>query len=193
MSDIITAPEVSTEEMDDLFIARKSVVLKPSNARFLRSAGNLISLELTNADGNKEFFERVVILRSFPISNPDEFLSVREPDAKKSGRGKEIGLIRRMSDFDEETARLIDEELSLRYFSPVITKINSIKEKFGYYYWEAETTSGKVSFVLNNPYSNIRVLENGGVHIIDMDGNCYELPDPKALDKASYKKLDVYL
>ncbi|NLK40178.1 MAG: DUF1854 domain-containing protein, partial [Clostridiales bacterium] len=102
-------------------------------------------------------------------------------------------LIRRLSDFDEETIRLIEEELSLRYFTPNIIKILSIKEKFGYYYWDVETTSGKVSLILNNPYNNIRRLENGSVHITDMDGNCFILPDPRSLDKASYKKLDVYL
>lgn len=194
MSQTVTKPEIlNDEEIDNLLDIRPSVDLTPQNARFYRSAGGLISMELMLPDKDVETFERVVILRSFPISNPNEFLSVRIPDANKGGRGREIGLIRRLSDFDEETARLIDEELSVRYFSPKITKILSIKEKFGYYYWEMETTSGRVSIVLNNPYNNIRVLEDGSVHIVDMDGNCFDLPDPRVLDKASYKKLDIYL
>ncbi len=192
MSEIVTLkPEDKAEA--GVLVTHKSLDLSPENARFFRSEGDLISLELTHDDSTKEIFERVLIIRSFPISNPDEFLSVREPDTKKAGRGKEIGLVRRISDFDSETATLFAEELSLRYFSPEITKIHSVKEKFGYYYWDAETTSGNVSFVLNNPYSNIRVLENGSVYITDMDGNSFKLQDPKALDKASYKKLDAYL
>ena len=82
---------------------RESIPLNRDNAVFTRSEGNLISLDLTNPDGTTEFFERVVIMRAFPISNPDEFLSVREPDAKRKGRGNEIGMIRRMTDFDDET------------------------------------------------------------------------------------------
>ncbi|MDD4774094.1 MAG: DUF1854 domain-containing protein, partial [Eubacteriales bacterium] len=138
--------EIDGGEEGDLILEnqRESIPLNPKNARFFRSKGNLISLEL-NAEGKEtEVFERVVILRSFPVTNPDEFLSVREPDAKKKGRGKEIGMIRRMSDFDEATTMLFLEELDRRYFSPQILRIISAKEKFGYSYWDAETTAGHV-------------------------------------------------
>ncbi len=172
---------------------RVSIPLNQSNARFFRSKGGLISLELTEEGKAPEFFERVVILRSFPVTNPDEFLSVREPDSKKQGRGKEIGMIRRITDFDEATGILFLEELDRRYFSPQLLKITSCKEKFGYSYWEAETTAGHVMFILNNPFSNIRVLEDGRIIINDIDGNSFEIPDPKKLDPASYRKIEIYL
>lgn len=173
--------------------SRISINLTPDNIKFIRSPGGLISIDFTNHKGEREFLERVVIFRSFPITNPNEFLSVREPDSKKMGRGKEIGMIRRLSDFDEETAALINEELERRYFSPTILKIRSIKEKFGYTYWDAETTSGNVTFILNNPFSNIRILEDGRIFISDMDGNNFQIPDHKKLDSASYKKIEIYL
>ncbi|MHB1151115.1 MAG: DUF1854 domain-containing protein [Eubacteriales bacterium] len=172
---------------------RESVPITPKNARFYRSKGNLISLELTAEGKEPEMFERVVILRSFPVTNPDEFLSVREPDTKKKGRGKEIGMIRRMSDFDEATSMLFLEELDRRYFSPQLLKIISCKEKFGYSYWDAETTAGHVTFILNNPFYNIRVLEDGRIFINDIDGNSFEIPDPKQLDPASFRKIEIYL
>ena len=59
--------------------------------------------------------------------------------------------------------------------------------------WEAETTAGKVSFVLNNPFSNIRVLEDQRIYISDMDGNSFVIPDPTALDRASYRRIEVYI
>ena len=172
---------------------RVSIPLTPQNSRFFRSKGNLISLELTEEGKEPEFFERILILRSFPITNPDEFLSVRQPDSRKQGRGKEIGMIRRITDFDEATGRLFLEELDRRYFSPQLLKITSCKEKFGYSYWEAETTAGNVMFILNNPFSNIRVLEDGRIIINDIDGNSFEIPDPNKLDSASYKKIEIYL
>lgn len=172
---------------------RESVPITPKNARFYRSKGNLISLELAIEGKEPEIFERVVILRSFPVTNPDEFLSVREPDTKKKGRGKEIGMIRRMSDFDEATSMLFLEELDRRYFSPQLLKITSCKEKFGYSYWDAETTAGHVTFILNNPFYNIRVLEDGRIFINDIDGNSFEIPDPKQLDPASFRKIEIYL
>lgn len=172
---------------------RESIAINPKNARFYRSKGNLISLELTVEGKETEIFERVVILRSFPVTNPDEFLSVREPDTKKKGRGKEIGMIRRMSDFDEATSMLFLEELDRRYFSPQLLRIISCKEKFGYTYWDAETTAGHVTFILNNPFYNIRVLEDGRIFINDIDGNSFEIPDPKQLDPASFRKIEIYL
>ena len=178
---------------DDLFKRRPSVDLTPQNARFVTSKGGMISLTLEHEEGEPEFFERVVVMRSFPITAPDEFLSVREPDTRKKGRGAEIGMIRRLSDFDEATRAIINAELELRYFTPVIQKILSVKEKFGYSYWEAETTAGKVSFVLNNPFSNIRVLEDQRIYISDMDGNSFVIPDPTALDRASYRRIEVYI
>ena len=187
-----TAEDEEDTEAEDLFKRRPSVALTPENARFSRSAGGLISLELQGEEGVEEF-ERVVIIRSFPITAPEEFLSVREPDTRKKGRGAEIGMIRHLSDFDAETVSLIHEELNVRYFTPQILKILSVKEKFGYSYWEAETTAGKVSFVLNNPFGNIRVLEDQRIYISDMDGNSFVIPDPAALDRASYRRIEVYI
>lgn len=185
------------EEKDESAILEEedhpSVRLLPENARFFRSKGNLISMELTREDGTVEQFERIIILRAFPVTNPSEFLSVREPDSRKMGRAKEIGMIRYMSDFDEETGKLFLEELDRRYFSPQLTKINSVKDKFGYLYWEAETSAGHVTFIMNNPFSNIRVLEDGRIIMSDIDGNMFEISDPKKLDQASYRKIEIYL
>ena len=36
-------------------------------------------------------------------------------------------------------------------------------------------------------------LEDGRVFMYDIDGNCFTIPDPKALDKHSYRKVEVYL
>ena len=184
---------VGEEEEMDLFKKRQSVALTPENAEFTRSNGGLVSLKLTNADGSSEFFERVLPIRSFPITDPDEFISIREPDSKDKGKGDEIGMIRRLSDFDSASQALLGEELQRRYFTPQISRIFSVKDKFGYSYWEVQTSAGKVSFVMNNPSSNIRTLEDGRVFIHDIDGNCFEITEPEKLDKASYRHIEIYM
>ena len=178
---------------DELFKHRESIPLTPENAWFSASAGGLISLKGKNAEGEMEEFERVVIRRSFPVTAPNEFLSVREPDTRKKGRGSEIGMIRDLAVFDKDTVALINAELDLRYFTPEIKKITAAKEKFGYCYWEADTSAGHVAFVLNNPFGNIRKLEDGRILIADMDGNCFLIPDPEALDRQSYKVIEIYI
>lgn len=186
--------EKNDENLEDLFFKkRKSIDLTPDNASFFRSEGGLVSLVLKNDDGSEEFFERVLPIRSFPITEPEEFISVREPETKDKGKGDEIGMIRRMSDFPEDVQALLREELSRRYFTPELLKIFSVKEKFGYSYWEVQTSSGRISFVMTNPSSNIRTLEDGRVFIHDIDGNCFAITDPSKLDKASFRHIEIYM
>lgn len=185
--------DVLSDEDAALFEKRESIMLTPENATFFRSEGGLISLDIINAKGEEEHFERVVVLRSFPITDPDDYIAIREPETRKSQRGQEIGLIRNIHDFDESTVALLREELDRRYFTPELYKIYSVKEKFGYSYWEADTSAGKVTFVLNNPSSNIRILEDDRIFIFDIDGNCFQITDPAKLDRNSYRKIEIYL
>lgn len=185
------APDDS--DMTELFEHRVSIDLTPENARFTRSEGNLISLEVTQPSGKVEFFERIVPIRAFPISSPDRFISIREPDSQRNGRGAEIGMIDDLSVFPSDMAELIVDELGRRYFTPAITHIHSLREKFGYCYWDVTTSAGRVEFIMNNPTSNIRTLEDGRVFMYDIDGNCFTINDPKKLDKHSYKKVEIYL
>ena len=193
---IEAAMEAEEEEDDgDLILedTRGSVEITAENTKFKRSPSGLVSLELTRPDGKIEEFERIVAIRCFPVTNPQEFVSVREPDSKKKGRGKEIGMIRRMADMPKETQELLNEELDRRYFTPEILRITGMKEKFGYSYWDVDTTAGRVTFVLNNPFSNIRVLEDNSVFINDIDGNCFKIPDVAKLDAQSLRKIEIYL
>ncbi|MBE6565224.1 MAG: DUF1854 domain-containing protein [Ruminococcaceae bacterium] len=180
------------EEEFTLDEQKKTVDLTPENARFFRSEGGLISLELTD-EGETKVYERVMLLRAFPITNPDEFISVREPTKRKTSRAKEVGMIRRASDFDEATNVLFHEELDKRYFTPQIHKIHSIKEKFSFYYWDVDTSAGHIVFLMNNPFNNIRILEDGRLLISDIDGSVFVIPDPKKLDAASYRRIEAYL
>ncbi len=180
-------------DLTDLFEHRVSIELTPANARFSRSAGGLISLEVTQPSGDVEFFERIVPVRAFPISAPESFISIREPDTREKGRGAEIGMIESLAEFDAEAADMIRDELSRRYFTPAIRKIHSFREKFGYCYWDVTTAAGRIEFIMSNPTGSIRTLEDGRVFLYDIDGNCFTVEDPGKLDKRSYKLLENYL
>ena len=194
MSDIQKKEELLDDGLDELIQKRKSIPLTSANARFFRSEGGLVSLELTDDAGNVEAFERVAIYRAFPITAPDEFLSVREISVFKNEKGDEIGMIRHLSDMDEETQKILLEELDRRYFVPEILKIHHVREKLGYQYWDCDTSAGHIVFALNNPFGNIFVRGGDGrVFFHDMDGNYYTVIDPKALDSASYKHLEIYI
>ena len=188
-----TPEEAANADVKDLFEHRVSIDLTPENAVFTKSAGGLISLEVTQPDGKVEFFERIVPVRAFPISSPDEFISIRLPDTRMGGRGDEVGMIRRLSDFKGLAAELIEDELGRRYFTPAILKIHSFSEKFGYCYWDVTTSAGRIEFIMSNPTSSFRTLEDGRVFMYDIDGNCFMIEDPARLDKSSFKKVEIYL
>ncbi len=188
-----TKKVLDDSELGDLFEHRVSIDLTPDNARFTRSSGGLISLEVTQPSGKVEFFERIVPVRAFPISSPNTFISIREPDTRLNGRGAEIGMIEEPSRFPTEVADMIREELERRYFTPAIKKIHSFREKFGYCYWDVTTGAGRVEFIMSNPTGSIRTLEDGRVFLYDIDGNCFTVEDPAKLDKRSYKMLENYL
>ncbi len=188
-----TKKPLDDSDLGDLFEHRVSIELTPENARFTRSSGGLISLEVTQPSGKVEFFERIVSVRAFPITSPEAFISIREPDTRAHGRGAEIGMIEDPTVFPAEVTDMLRDELSRRYFTPAIQKIHSFREKFGYCYWDVTTAAGRVEFIMSNPTGSIRTLEDGRVFLYDIDGNCFTVEDPSKLDKRSYKMLENYL
>ena len=176
-----------------MFEKRPSVALSPQNAVFSRSVGGLLSMKLTKADGTMEEFERVIPVRAFPITDPDSFICIREPDTRKKGKGEEIGMIERLADFDASAQELILEELERRYFAPSVKKIHSLHEKYGYLYFDVTTSAGRAEFIMSNPSGSFRTLEDGRIFMYDIDGNCYCVQNPAALDKTSLKKIEIYL
>lgn len=161
--------------------------LTSENAFFHASPGGLLAMTLR--DGSTEHdYDRVIVLRSFPITSPDEFLSVREP---KEGK-KEIGMIRHLSDLDEASEALVAEELARRYFVPKILKIHSLRRR-GAVYVDAETDVGRRLFLLRDDVSSIRLAEDGRVFFTDMEGNSYVIEDPTRLDRASYRRISIFL
>ncbi len=192
MATAATETKKVTEETN-LFDHRVSIDLTPANAVFTRSSGGLISLEVTQPSGKVEFFERIVPVLAFPITSPDAFVSIREPDTRLHGRGAEIGMIEDPSIFPADVVEMLRDELSRRYFTPAIQKIHSFREKFGYCYWDVTTGAGRIEFIMANPTGSIRTLEDGRVFLYDIDGNCFTVENPAKLDKRSYKMLENYL
>jgi hypothetical protein len=93
------------------------------NAKKLRFFMRGATLRLTVEEDRS--YLKVSVLRAFPLSEPDRFLSVRDGD------NKEVGLIVNPEELDVENRRLVDQELDRRYFAPIITRIVAAKERFG--------------------------------------------------------------
>ena len=109
------------------------------------------------------------------------------------GEKQEIGILRDLNAFDEDTRALLTKELERRYYTPVIQKILSMKERYGFSYWKVQTKDGEVSFTLQDTFRSMIHTGENRLLLLDVCGNRFEIPDVTALDRKSYKKIELYL
>lgn len=130
---------------------------------------------------------RVYFHRAFPFELPEQFISVQERE------GKEYGIIKDIVNLDDESAANVRAALARKYYTPTITKIHSLKERFGYSYWSVDTDKGKMNFTLQDTFRSIAKVSDVRLVVTDIDGNRYYILDAEALDPSSYKKIELYL
>lgn len=132
--------------------------------------------------------QRAFLCRQFPFDLEWEFISVMNAD------GEELGIVRDIANFREETREMLRSELLRRYYSPVIERILSVKERYGFSYWKVVCTGeGEVSFTLHDTYRSIIRASENRILLLDVNGNRFEIPDVMLLDRKSYKKIELYL
>ena len=158
--------------------------LTKENAKFERTPGGFV--KLTYKD---KTYDRVGVYRTFPVTQPEEFISIREADEK----AREIGVVEKLSALDPEQAKMLKEQLDLRYFTPEITKIFDIKTEYGYGYFHVMTTYGECRFTIHNGGSSVVSLTDTRIVINDLEGNRFEVPDIMKLTVAERKKLDLFI
>jgi hypothetical protein len=151
------------------------------NAKKLRFFMRGATLRLTVEEDRS--YLKVSVLRAFPLSEPDRFLSVRDGD------NKEVGLIVNPEELDLENRRLVDQELDRRYFAPIITRIVAAKERFGTVDWTVETNRGKCRFTTRNLRENVQRPSPSRIIINDVDGNRYDICNLDAMRLASQELL----
>lgn len=159
-------------------------LLTAENAVFARTEGGFLSLKF-----EEKTYERVGVYLTFPLTNPEEYISIREADEK----AKEIGMIQSLKDMPGEVQDMIQEQVRLRYFMPVIRKVMEVKDEYGYAYWHVQTDFGSCRFTTNMGGDAVVALGEARYQITDIDGNRYELPDLYALSVAERKRLDLFI
>lgn len=159
--------------------------LTKDNAVFARTEGGFVSLKVED-----EFYPRVGVYASFPFADPDKYISIREANEK----AREIGIIMDINkDVPEDTRKMLREQMDIRYFTPVITKINNIKDEYGFAYWDVETSRGRCKFTTRMNSSSVVYLTDTRLLITDLDENRFEIPDFTVLSGKELKKLDLFL
>ena len=157
-----------------------TVWLTPQNATFYIK-NDFLHIKTESYEG------RAFLCRQFPFELEWEFISVMNEEQA------EVGIIKATSLFAEAGEDLLRTELSRRYYAPIIDKIMGVKERYGFSYWRVHTAEGNVNFTLHDTYRSIIRATGGRVVLLDVNGNRFEIPDVEALDRKSYKKIELYL
>ncbi len=158
--------------------------LTKENATFTRTAGGFLSLDYAG-----KHFDRVGVYRTFPLTDAERFISIREADEK----AREIGMIEDLKAMPKEQEEMLQEQLRLRYFMPQIEKIYDIKDEYGYGYFDVRTNFGDCRFTIHMGAGSVVSLTDTRILITDLDGNRFEIPDMSKLTTAEKKKLDLFV
>ena len=159
-----------------------SVQISKDNAKFMMKNGFLFMACPKDAEPC-----RVHLHRDFPFDNPWSYISVLSTD------NIELAFMQSVDLFDGEDKELIVRELERKYYTPSIKKIISVKDRFGFSYWDVETESGKVTFTLQDTFKSISRAGDNKLFFSDVDGNRFVIEDVEALDRKSHKKIELYL
>lgn len=164
----------------DLSEAVKIQYLTAQNAVFTLTEGNMLSVKI-----NGEEHPVVYLHCSFPHTNKDIYISVRTIE------NKEVGMIKSLHDFPRETVQLLEEQINFRYFAPSINKVITVKEEFGYSFWETETSAGKCHFTVRSGGGNIKFVTANKLVIKDVDGNRFIIEDITQLSEKEYRMVEL--
>lgn len=145
------------------------------------SAGRL----LARIDGAAETHKDLRLVRYFPWSMPDAYISVR------TAEGRELAVLSDIDQLDAESRQVLEAELRDKVFNPRILRILEYNFEFGIASVKAETDRGQVQFQFRGRNA-VRLLSSIRALIRDVDNNSYELADFNSLDPVSQRHLQRY-
>lgn len=141
-------------------------------------------LVLATPDGSRHV--GVEPVRAFPLSEPRRWVSICDPE------GRELLCLESLDALPEASRTLLEEELSLREFVPVIQRIVRVIGDSTPSDWDVETDRGPTRFTLDTE-DDFRTLGPHRVLISDSRKLRFHIPDTRALDASSRRILDRYL
>ena len=141
-------------------------------------------LRLTDSAGN--IFEDVNVVPLFPISCSQKWVSIVSKD------GEELVCLDTLEGITAENNQLLQEELALREFVPIIEKVIRVSGNQEPCEWVVQTNHGETSFVINSE-EDVRRVSAKAVTITDANGIRFRVEDLKKLDSRSRAYVEWYV
>lgn len=161
----------------------ETFVMTPLDIQVQRDAHG--ALMLTLADGTR--YAGVVPVRAFPMAAPEEGLSLVRSD------GKEALWIEHLDQLPAVARALIEQDLAVREFVPIILKIRSVSSFSTPSTWQVDTDRGATQLVLKAEEDIRKFQGRTKLRITGSDEVQFSILDTTALDRASRRLLERFL
>ncbi|MDA0709317.1 MAG: DUF1854 domain-containing protein [bacterium] len=107
------------------------------NTVHVRREGDTLTLSCAGVD---EAINQIV--RCFPFTSPDQWISFRRSD------GTEMGLVKSIAKLDPASRAIVAKHLHDRYYIPSISRIDGIENRANGTEWRVETADGPQTLFL---------------------------------------------
>lgn len=128
----------------------------------------------------------IKIVKARPVTDP--LGTICALDDKK----KEVATWDSLESISEPSQSLARQALALRYVTPEITRVLSLRHWAGNYWWQVETDRGPRHFVVKSPHKNVQTLGHG-LMIKDVLGNRFFIDSLDELDPHSRRHVERVL
>ncbi len=148
--------------------------------RVFRAPTNTVRMTV----GAERSYIRVRPVQASPLAHTDRYVSLLDI------KNEEVAFIRDMDDLDEDSRKVIEEELDHRYLRATIQRIDSIQMEYGVTYWNVMTDRGRREFVIRG-HENTHWASDTRLLLTDVDGNRFEVVDYTLLDPHSVTLIET--
>ena len=126
-----------------------------------------------------DLFFNVKIRQAFPLSFESRYITFFDQEDEY------LGIVADPEACDEDTSRIIRDEIEWRYFRPRIERVLEMEGRGGTSVFSVETDRGAVKIPMRDLREGMLELSPGRILITDEHGNRYEIPDLEQLDRRS--------
>ena len=129
---------------------------------------------------------KAVVVRAFPIAEPDLSISIL------SAEGKELIWIDDLAAVSDVDRQVIERALQMREFMPEILRLDGVNSFSTPSTWRVQTNRGPTEFVLKGE-EDIKRLSTNTLIVADAHGVQFLIRDLPSLDRHTRKLLDRFL
>ena len=126
-----------------------------------------------------DLFFNVRIRQAFPLSFESRYITFFDQEDEY------LGIVADPEACDEDTCRIIRDEIEWRYFRPRIECVLEMEGRGGTSIFSVETDRGAVKIPMRDLREGMMELSPGRILITDEHGNRYEIPELDRLDRRS--------